>query len=218
MPTDSLAKDIVEFISESIVYLRSMNWMEATGLVFGLLAVYYLIKEDILTWPTGIIYILISLIIFWQEQLYGDLLLHIFFLALNIYGWYFWVYGHNAEHEKPRISWLSTNMNVLYASISLVGILIFGYFLSSIHFIFTNLLPASVPYWDAATTSLSVVAMWLTARKKIENWIYWLIIDVLAVGIYTYKELYFYAILYFVYIGLAVIGFKSWIKLSQKAS
>lgn len=217
-----LLTDIFElmdnFFNESFTYLLTINWLEAIGLIFGLLAVFYLIKESILTWPTGIAYILVSFIIFWQEQLYGDLLLHIFFLALNIYGWYFWKYGRTKNKQELKISWLSLKENIIYILLSLVGILLFGLFLSNIHLIFTNLIPASVPYWDAATTSLSIVGMWLTARKKIENWAYWLVVDILAVGIYSYKELYFYALLYFVYIGLAILGFRSWKKILAQAS
>ena len=69
---------------------------------------------------------------------------------------------------------------------------------------------ASLPYWDSATSVLSVTGMWLTTKKKIENWYYWLIVDILATGIYMYKELYFYGILYFVYIFLAVAGYMAW--------
>jgi nicotinamide mononucleotide transporter len=69
---------------------------------------------------------------------------------------------------------------------------------------------ASLSYWDSTTSILSVVAMWLTAKKKIENWIIWLVVDVLATGIYYYKGIYFYCILYLVYTGMAVAGYLSW--------
>lgn len=203
-------------LSQSLEYLLTINWLEAAGLIFGLLTVFFLIKENIFTWLCGIIYILISFVIFWQQQLYGDFLLHVFFLFLNIYGWYHWVYGETSRKDSVKVAWLSLKRNVIYALISILGIFFFGYFLINIHLIFTNLTPASVPYWDAATTSLSVTAMWLTARKKIENWIYWLIVDVLAAGIYVYKDIYFYALLYFIYIGLAVAGFLTWKKIIQR--
>ena len=202
-----------EMLKESWQYLLDINSLEALGLIFGLLTVYYLIKENIFTWPAGITYILISFIIFWQQQLYGDFLLHIFFLILNIYGWYHWMYGSKKNKEKVIITWMTFKKNILYVAVSIVGIFVFGYFLSSVHVIFPNLVPASVPYWDAATTSLSVTAMWLTARKNIENWIYWLVVDVLATGIYYYKGIHFYALLYFIYIGLAIAGFIEWKKI-----
>jgi nicotinamide mononucleotide transporter len=91
---------------------------------------------------------------------------------------------------------------------SVLGIFISGKLLAA----FTD---ASVPYWDSTTSILSIAAMWLTAKKKIENWIIWLIIDILATGIYYYKGLYFYCILYLVYIGMAVAGYLSWRKSQQ---
>ncbi len=206
-----------DLIHDSFEYLKEIDTLEASGLVFGLLAVYFLIKENIWTWPAGITYILISFVIFWQQQLYGDFLLHVFFLILNIYGWYHWLYGSN-ENKKLLITKLNLKENIVYGLISLLGVGLFGYFLSHIHLIFTNLTPASVPYWDAATTSLSVTAMWLTARKRIENWHYWLIVDVLAAAIYFYKGIYFYSLLYFIYIALAIAGYLQWKKImSQQA-
>lgn len=205
-----------QILTQSLKYLLTINWLEAAGLIFGLLTVYFLIKENIHTWLCGIIYILISFVVFWQQQLYGDFLLHVFFLLLNIYGWYHWVYGETTGKDSVKVEWLSLKRNLIYALISILGVFLFGYFLINIHLLFTNLTPASVPYWDAATTSLSVTAMWLTARKKIENWIYWLIVDVLAAGIYVYKDIYFYALLYFIYIGLAVAGFLTWKKIIQR--
>ena len=205
-----------ELLKESWLYLLNINLLEALGLIFGLLAVYYLIKENILTWPAGIIYVIISFVIFWQQQLYGDFMLHIFFLLLNIYGWYHWKYGQDKNETKVPITWMSIKQNVLYIIISFLGIFLFGYFLSSVHILFPNMLSASVPYWDAATTSLSVIGMWLTARKHIENWIYWFVVDVLATGIYFYKGIHFYALLYFIYIGLAIAGFIEWRKIIRQ--
>ncbi len=206
---------MVELLEHSLEYLLTIEWLEASGLIFGLLAVYFLVKENVLTWPSGIAYVLVSFVIFWQQQLYGDLLLHIFFLVLNIYGWFYWTQGDKSGKQKVFITRLDLRMNLIYALISIIGIGLFGYFLTNIHHIFPNLQPASVPYWDATTTSLSVVGMWLTAKKKIENWIYWLIVDILAAGIYVYKDIYFYALLYFIYIGLAILGFIEWKRIER---
>ena len=203
-----------EIVQSIVDYLINIDWLEASGLLFGLLAVYYLIKESIYTWPAGIIYVLISFVIFWRLQLYGDFLLHIIFLILNIYGWYYWAFGKQDRKDHVPITWLSMNRHMVFGILSLVGIIVFGYMLSHVHEVFTNLEPASVPYWDAATTSLSITGMWLTARKKVDNWMYWLAVDILATGIYIYKGIYFYALLYFIYIGLAVIGFREWKKLA----
>ena len=78
--------------------------------------------------------------------------------------------------------------------------------------LFRNYTDAAVPYWDSTTTVLSLVGMWLTARKKIESWYYWFVVDILATGIYVYKGIYFYATLYGIYIFLALAGYYSWRK------
>ncbi|UII34271.1 nicotinamide riboside transporter PnuC [Fulvivirga ulvae] len=206
-------------LQQTIEYITSMDPYEATGLIFGLLAVIFLIKENILTWPSGIIYVLVSLVVFWREKLYADFALHIFFLVLNIYGWWYWVRGKKSpDRESPLdaapdqsqakevpVTHASSGVLTALILISAMGIFLMGFLLES----FTD---ASLPYWDSATTMLSLAGMWLTARKKIENWHFWFVVDVLATGVYYYKGIHFYSILYLVYIGLAVSGYLAWRK------
>ena len=206
---------MLEFWEGVAGYAANIDVLELLGLVFGILAVFFLIKENILTWPSGIIYILISFVIFWQQRLYGDFILHIFFLVLNIYGWYYWIVGKGKNEEQLVVTRVSTHSMIYILMVSFVGIVVFGYFLSSIHLIWTDFEKAAVPYWDSTTSILSVAGMWLTARKKIENWYFWIVVDVLATGIYIYKEIYFYAALYGIYIFLAVAGYLAWKKSMQ---
>lgn len=209
---------MANFWSEVFDYASQIDFLEFLGLVFGLLAVWYLIKQSILTWPAGIAYVLISFVIFWRIQLYGDFILHIFFLVLNIYGWYYWVYGRKKGEKELPVSTLSITDNILVAMGSLAGVWLFGLFLEHLDFFFDGLEPAALPYWDATTSILSVTGMWLTTRKKLENWYYWLVVDILATGIYIYKGIYFYALLYGIYIILAFMGYLEWRKsyLSEK--
>jgi nicotinamide mononucleotide transporter len=200
------------FWQELSAYAVQIDILELSGLVFGLLAVYFLIKENIRTWPTGIIYVLISFVIFWQQRLYGDLILHVFFLILNIYGWYYWIAGKKKNEEELPVTRTSSSLMLKVLLASGIGIFIFGYFLDNIHIIWPDLGEAAVPYWDSTTSILSVTAMWLQARKKVENWIFWFFVDVLATGIYVYKGIYFYAALYGIYIFLAIAGYLAWKK------
>lgn len=193
-----------ELINGILNYGRNIDILELLGLIFGLLAVYYLIKENILTWPFGILYVLVSFVIFWQEKLYADFALHVFFLVLNIYGWWYWVEGGKPKNKQEvSISHVSIFRLIFLLIISFLGVTSLGFTLEK----YTD---ASLPYWDSATTVLSLTGMWLTARKKIENWYFWFIVDVLATGIYFYKGIYFYAVLYLIYIGLAIVGFFAW--------
>lgn len=205
------------FWEELSAYAVQIDFLELSGLVFGLLAVFFLIKENIRTWPTGIIYVLISFVIFWQQRLYGDLILHVFFLVLNIYGWYYWIAGKNKNEEDLPVTRTSSPLMSKVLLASVIGIFIFGYFLANIHVIWPDLGEAAVPYWDSTTSILSVTAMWLQARKKIENWLLWFIVDLLATGIYVYKGIYFYAALYGIYIFLAIAGYLAWKKSMDSA-
>ena len=197
---------------EILDYAAHIDTLELAGLVFGLLAVWFLIKQNILTWPSGIIYVLISFVIFWRIRLYGDFILHIFFLVLNIYGWYYWLWGKKEGEAELPVTTLSLKQNLLVALATGVGVVLFGYFLQNLPLFFTDLEPAALPYWDSTTSILSVTGMWLTTRKKIENWYYWLIVDILATGIYIYKGIYFYSFLYGVYIIMAFSGLLAWRK------
>ncbi|MEP2026395.1 MAG: nicotinamide riboside transporter PnuC [Reichenbachiella sp.] len=201
-----------EIVQEILSYSLNIDGYEFLGLIFGILAVWYLIKESILTWPAGILYVLVSFIVFWEIRLYGDLLLHVVFLALNIYGWYFWVYGKQSKNKDLPITTYHLKQNIYILLISILGIFVFGYFLAHIHSIWDHIPPAAVPYWDATTSVLSITGIWLMTKKKLENWYYWFIVDVLACGIYFYKGIYFYSFLYGVYIAMAVSGYLAWKK------
>lgn len=206
-----------EYWSEIVGYAEQIDLLGFLGLVFGLLAVWYLIKQNILTWPTGIIYVLISLVVFWEIQLYGDFILHIFFLILNIYGWYYWLRGKKKGEKELPVTKYSLKENTIILVTTAVGVLLFGFFLEQLPNMVDGLKPAALPYWDATTSILSVTGMWLTTRKKIENWYYWLVVNVLATGIYVYKGIYFYAALYFVYIFLVAAGLREWRRSMQTA-
>ncbi|HMB94135.1 MAG TPA: nicotinamide riboside transporter PnuC, partial [Rhodothermales bacterium] len=171
----------MERIFETIwTYAVQINALEAAGLIFGLLAVWLLIKQNIWTWPAGIIYVFISFVIFYQVKLYADLALHVVFLALNVYGWYYWIYGKKDQEEELPVTRARPKTLVVISLLSALGIAAMGT-------LFLRYTDAAVPYWDSTTTVLSLVGMWLTAKKKIENWHFWFVVDVLATGIYIYK-------------------------------
>ena len=176
----------------------------------------FLIKESIWTWPAGIAYVIVSFVVFWNARLYGDFILHIFFLVLNIYGWYYWVRGKKDENPSVTITHSSVKQSIIFLSFTIIGIFAFGQFLINIPSMFEGVEPAALPYWDSTTSILSVTGMWLTARKKIDNWYYWFAVDIIATGVYFYKELYFYSFLYFLYIGMAIAGYLAWKKTMMK--
>jgi nicotinamide mononucleotide transporter len=184
-------------------YARHLDGLEASGLVFGVACVWLLIKQNIWTWPVGIVYVLVSFVVFFQARLYADLALHVVFLVLNVYGWYHWLRGGpRAEDDLP----VTTSAPRLLAGLAVLSA--FGVALSGV--LLSRYTDASLPYWDSATSVLSIAAMWMQAQKKIEHWVVWLVVDVLATGIYVYKAIYFYALLYLFYVGMAVAGLQAW--------
>lgn len=201
-----------DFWYEIVSYSETISFWELAGLIFGILTVVFLIRESVLTWPFGIAYVITAFVVFWEAKLYGDLLLHIFFLALNIYGWYYWVYGKKKAETELTVTKMSNASLLKALGFSVVGVFVFAQMLIRIPGLFEEMEPAALPYWDSTTSILSVTAMWLTARKKIDNWYFWFVINVLATGIYFYKELYFFSLLYFLYIGMAIMGYLAWKK------
>ncbi len=185
--------------------LLAMSLIEIIGLVFGILAVYLLIRQSIWTWPVGIVYIVASLYIFSNARLYADLALHVFYLLMSLYGWYYWLQGGDRTESSLPVSDEDRRTLLVLIAACGIAILISG----SLFSIYTD---ADLPYWDNTTSILSLLAMWLQSRKKIECWALWLLVDVLSVGIYFYKGIYFYSLLYMIYTGMAFMGYVAWQK------
>lgn len=179
-----------------------MTIIEAIAVIFGLLCVWLVVKQSIWCWPTGLIQVSLYIIIFWQVKLYSDLILHVFYVGMNIYGWYYWLHG-GREREQVPVTLLQNHWKFIWPAVAVIGTLIWGYSMSS-------LTDAAVPYGDAFTTVCSLIAQWLMARKKLESWIFWIIVDIVAIGIYWYKALYLTSGLYAAFLVLSVIGLIAW--------
>jgi nicotinamide mononucleotide transporter len=184
--------------------LAAMEWLEFTGLVSGLVCVWLLIRQNVWTFPIGLIYAVVSVVVFIEAKLYADVLLSAYYVLMNAYGWYFWLYGgvRTAADELP-VTRTPLATWVFLVVVTGVAIAAMGWF-------FDTRTDASFPYWDSATTCMSFAGMWMTARKYLENWIVWLAVDVIATAIYYVKGIHFYAILYGVYLGMAIMGWRAW--------
>ncbi len=184
-----------------------VNWIELFAVLFGILlsiAVYCNTREVVWGWPLGIVSVILSAILFYDVRLYADWVLQVIYVVLGFYGWYVWLYG-SSKQSALSVSRLSRNRLPTLLVMGGVGMLIIGY-------LFDRYTDAELVYWDAFTTSFSLVGQYLLARKKIENWLLWIVVDAVASGIYVYKELYLIALLYFLYLGLAVYGYRTWQK------
>ena len=187
------------------LYLSVDQWV---GGAVGLVVVYCLIREKLFAWPLGVFYVLISIAVLYEANLYSNLVLHVAaFLPLNIYGWYAWLAGREGEKNMPvtRCNWLMI-LGLLVACG--VGVVVLPYFYGL--FVDDYESKAALVVVDNTVLVLSLTAMWLTARKKIENWIFWFVVNILSVGMYFVQGIYPYALLYAAYLGMAVWGYIAW--------
>ncbi len=171
----------------------------ATG--FGLACVYLYIRENIWCWPTGIAMVVLYAYIFYEVRLYSDMALQVVYIFVQIYGWHYWLRGRD-DSDVP-ITRLDRRQWGLVVAVTGLGAVLLGSFMF-------HLTDADLPFWDAATTAMSLMAQFLIGRKKLENWLLWITVDVLSVGIYLYKALYLTAGLYAVFLVMAGIGYLTW--------
>ena len=187
------------------LYLIYDEWV---GGAIGLLVVFCLIREHLLAWPLGVLYVLISIAVLYEANLYSNLVLHVCaFLPLNLYGWYAWIAGREGNEKMPvtRTAWKTIGFLLI---LCVAGVLLLPYFYGL--FVDDYESKAALVVVDNTVLVLSLTAMWLTARKKIENWVFWFVVNVLSVGMYFIQEIYSYALLYAAYLVMAVWGFMAW--------
>ena len=185
-----------------------MNIYEIVGAVTGLLCVLLIIYRNIWNWPIGIISVIAYAVLFFQIKLYADMSLQIFYVVTGFIGWWMWAYGgeKGTELKVRAMSWKARTCTVAAFIPCYWGI---AWFLQH----YTN---ASIPFWDSFASTLSVFAQILLMKKLFENWILWIAVDVLSIGIYIYKGVYLTVGLYSVFLVLAIMGFIAWKKLLKK--
>jgi len=181
-----------------------MAVFELIATITGILAVALQTQEKIWAWPIAILSVAISVYVFWDNHLYSDMGLHFIYIILNIYGWFIWS-SRCGTTEVVATQKLTMRALVVCASLAIVGSFVLGYFMNN----FTN---ADLAYIDAFTTSTSLVAQYLLAKKYLENWLFWIVVDIVAIPLYTFKELYFFAFLFLIYLLLSLCGYYSWRK------
>jgi nicotinamide mononucleotide transporter len=176
--------------------------LEAVAVVFGIVSVYLSTQENIWSWPTALVNVALFSALFLRSGLYSDTGLQVVYFVLSLYGWYEWLYG-GAGHTAITVSRTSGRTWIVLGGIGVVAWALLG----SI----TSRLPGTaLPYVDAATTTVSLLAQWMMTRKLIENWLIWIAVDVVYVGMFIYKGLYLTAFNYGIYLALAVLGYIAW--------
>lgn len=178
------------------------TWLETVAVVFGLMSVWYAKKANILVFPTGIISVLIYVYICFVAGLYADMGINAFYFLMSVYGWYKWTRKDAAE-KAIAITKSSTWQHVAAAAGAIAFFIMLRYVL--IHYT-----DSTVPTWDAITTAIFIIGMWLMALKKLENWVYWIIGNTISIPLYFHKSLVLTSFQYSVFLVLAILGYLQW--------
>ena len=169
-------------------------------------------RGKIISWPLGILGSSIYSYIFFDVRLYGDVILQFVYVAMGLYGWWQWHFSPHIEKELEALN-IQRKQLLLIFVIGLITIPLFGFILDE----FTD---SDSPYWDAYSTVFSLIATWMMARRYIENWLVWIVVDSSCIFIYLYKELYSTTFLFFIYTIMAIYGYFNWKKqfLNEKST
>ncbi len=178
------------------------NFLEISAVLLSVLAVWLTTQRNKLCWPIGLVSVLLYAWIFWQAKLYSDTLLQLSFVVMQIYGWQNWATQNDASKEVAVIQ-IPLNIGVLGVAIGTLGSVVLGGVMST-------MTDASLPWLDAALTSFSLVAQFWMARKYIACWWLWIIVDVIYVCVYGFKNLQLTAGLYVMLVILACLGLQRW--------
>ena len=199
---------IFSLISGILIISTFLKWIsisptETLGFITGAICVLLVIDQNIWNFPIGIINNIFFIILFYSARLYGDMGLQFIYIILAWIGWWQWLYG-GVNHSKLKVTRSSFKEILL-----LVFIGIFSTLGLRLYFIEIN---DSVPFLDALTTVLSLLAQYLLNGKRLQNWYFWIIADIIYIGLYIYKELYLTALLYAIFIAFCIAGYITWRK------
>lgn len=180
--------------------------LEIIAVIFGFLSVWYSKQNNILVYPTGIVSTMIFVYLLWQWELLGDMMINAYYFSMSIYGWYVWTRKVDDDHFTPITS--TTRKEKILSVVIFTGTLLFVFGIYEWFDKWNNW----TAYVDTITTAIFFVGMWLMARKKIENWIYWIIGDIISVPLYFYKGLTLTSLQYLLFTIIAIYGYLAWKK------
>lgn len=210
-----------------------LSWIEAVGTVAGLLCIWLASLEKIVNYLFGLINVTLFAIIFFQIQLYASLLLQLFFFAANLYGWYAWSRQTSQNEAELQIRWLPLPKAMSWLAACVVAIALMTLYIDPVFAVLTRvavnvmqgmgmnvvmptLQPDAFPFWDSSMMVLSIAAMVLMTRKYVENWLLWVIINVISVAIFALQGVYAMALEYLILTFIALNGSRMWMNSARE--
>lgn len=191
-------------INEFITGFLGASAIEMVASAAGFICVFLLIRRNIWSWGFGLLQVSLFVWVFYQNKLYSDTLLHIFYIGFQFYGWWNWI-SHKDAKSELIIEGTSARDLMLWSSVSIVAAGVLGAVMDR----YTD---AAFAYGDAFTTSTSLVAQLLLTRRHLLNWLFWIAVDIVAIVIYFQKGLYPTSLLYITFLIMSAIGQYSWWK------
>ena len=182
------------------------NYIELLGLITSVLFTVLSIRQKPAAWLFGILSAIFYAIVFYHAKLYASTALQGYYFAISIYGWYYWIKGSKGEGTGHDLAVKKISLKL--AIIGLMCALPINVLLWWI----LSLMNDSYPVLDSLTTTISIIATWMLARKYMENWILWIVNDIISIGLYVYIKLYPTTVLFVIYTVLAIVGYIEWKK------
>ncbi|MBE5250928.1 MAG: nicotinamide riboside transporter PnuC [Enterobacterales bacterium endosymbiont of Blomia tropicalis] len=210
-----------------------LSWIEAIGTLAGLVCIWLASLEKVINYPFGLINVTLFAVIFFQIQLYASLLLQLFFFVANVYGWYAWSRQTSDNQAALKIRWLPLPKALIWGAVCVIAIGMMTKYIDPVFAVLTRaavslmnglglevampqLQPDAFPFWDSCMMILSIVAMVLMTRKYVENWLLWVIINVISVLIFARQGVYAMSLEYIILTLIALNGSRMWIKSARE--
>lgn len=194
-----------------------VSYLEFFGLISGIIAVTLSSVANVWSWPIGIINVFLSFFLFYQVQLYPDMFLQMFFFVTNLLGWWRWLHPKPGEEDRKnelRVSYLSTSGLILLIVLGVTGTLLMGKFSQNLHDLAPKLFhkPSAFPYLDSFIMVMSIITTFYMIQKKIECWVIWIMVDIVATYLYFQRDLLMYTLLYAAFCFIAAYGLYHWVR------
>ena len=181
--------------------------LQIVGVTLGLLYLWLEYKANIWLWVVGMLMPCVHSILYFKSGLYADFAMQIYYITAGLYGLAVWLAGRKRTEKPLKIAHTPLRL-------ALPLVVIYGVLHASMYFVLVRFTDSTVPFWDSMTTAMSMVAMWMLSRKYVEQWLVWLVVDAITVGLYLYKGIPLTAGLYMLYTALAFVGYLRWRRIS----
>ena len=193
--------------NEALGFL-ARNWQELVGSLTGALCVWLLVKQNIWNWPIGITNNIFYIIIFYKSGLFADAGLQFVYIAISIYGWWNWLHG-GLQHTELKVNTASAAGVAGYLGMAAAAT-------AALYWLLRRYTPSTVPFADGLTVALFLTAQFMMSKKIVQNWWFWIVGDVLVIGLYIYKHLYLTSALYAFFLAMCIAGLLEWQRAARR--